>query len=92
MVVVTSSDGRYKIIGLTGQGWYFYSPPITNPAYEFFVSIDDHLAFQVAELLKLTPEAATRNQIAAEVLLEKLINLKSDRSKINNRPTAAVAI
>lgn len=89
MIVASSPDGRYKVVGLPGQGWYFYSPPITNPANEFFVSVDDRLAFQVAELLKITPEAATRNRKAAEAMLEKLINLNSSRKNAKSRLMAA---
>jgi hypothetical protein len=79
--MVTSSDQRYKIVAIPDQGWYFYSPPINNPDRELFISTDDPLAFQVAEMLNIKVERATRSHLAAKILLQKLINL--EKVKIN---------
>lgn len=75
MIVVASSDMRFRLVAIENEGWYLYAPPIDNPSSELFISVDDPLILQIAETLGLTPLHLTVSRRAAELILERIVNL-----------------
>lgn len=81
MLIVESSDKKYKIVSVNTEGWFFYEPPIQKEGEGIFISIDDSLVLSLAEELKMDKERLIRSRKAAEILLVRLINSLKDKKK-----------
>lgn len=90
MVIVATADRKYKLVSVAHEGWLFYTPPIDSPENEFFISIEDPMIVQIAELLQEDPEKLPASRKAAEILLEKLINLH--KLNLSNKSSRKVFI
>ncbi|MCX7832251.1 MAG: hypothetical protein N2440_05085 [Actinobacteria bacterium] len=84
MIIVESPNGSFRLIALE-EGWYFYSPPLENPGVEAFISIEDPMVVQISEMLGSPPENLLKSRLAANILLEKLLNLRTLPNERNLR-------
>lgn len=92
MIIAVSEDRKYKLVAVGQEGWYFYSPPIENPEVEMFISVDDPLAVQVAEMLGADPKMLTGSYEAATLMLKKAISQIKRQTKLNKDNPVLAAV
>lgn len=92
MVIVQSKDLNYKIVSLGSEGWFFYTPPLHIESTGIFISLDDPVVKTIAEELKLEAAALPKSTKAAEMLLQRLINIVEEKRRTHRKPTILAAV
>lgn len=72
MIIVEDRSTGCRLVSVASHGWYFYRPPIFNPAGERFISCDDALVEIILEKTGLSHEEIFTRRFG-EVLIEHLV-------------------